>query len=370
MLIKKAEIFHLQMPLVAPFKTSYGEMSIKHLCIVKLVSEDGIEGYGELDAFEVPWYTEETTETASLIIRSHLLPQLKGVDLQNPNQVNTLFKVFRGNEMAKAAVETAIWDMFAKASNQPLATFLGGSIGDIDVGVSIGIQESPEILVNVVRKYVSEGYSRVKLKIKPGSDVESVQQVRATFPNLSLMVDANSGYTRADIETLKKLDKYDLAMIEQPFGTTDFVDHTWLQQQIATPVCLDENIRSLADAKQAFTLKSAKAINLKIARVGGLSEAIAIAEFCFENNMLVWCGGMYEAGIGRAHNIALASRAEFTFPGDISASNRYFHQDIVQNEITINNGKIATPTNIGIGVTVDQPVLESYCTKREVIVLD
>lgn len=370
MLIKRAKIFHLKMPLLAPFKTSYGEMDIKHLCIVKLASEDGIEGYGELDAFEFPWYTEETTETAGLIIKDYLLPLLKGVDLQNPNQVNALFKVFRGNEMAKAAVETAVWDMFAQVANQPLATFVGGSISNIDVGVSIGIQESPTILVSIVRKYVSEGYSRVKLKIKPGFDVEWVKKVRAAFPKLNLMVDANSAYTRADIETLKQLDKYDLAMIEQPFGPTDFVNHAWLQRQIATPICLDENIRSLEDAKQAFELKSAKAINLKIARVGGLAEAIKIAEFCAENNILVWCGGMYEAGIGRAHNIALASRAEFTFPGDISASNRYFHQDIIQNEIIIDNGKIATPANIGIGVTVDQPVLEGYCTKREVIVLD
>ncbi|EUJ32491.1 N-acylamino acid racemase [Listeria cornellensis FSL F6-0969] len=370
MFIKQATLYHLVMPLKETFKTGYGVMKDKHLCIIKLVSNDGIEGYGELDAFLNPWYTEETTKTAILIIKDHLLPMIKSVNLENPTQINQIFQVIRGNEMAKSAVETAVWDVFAKISGQPLTTYLGGELSDISVGVSVGIKENSDELVKVVRRYVSEGYSRVKLKIKPGFDVEQVDKIRRNFPNLSLMVDANSSYRKSDIAVFKQLDQYSLAMIEQPFGVTDFVDHAWLQKQIQTPICLDENIRSLADVRQASELNSAKAINVKIARVGGLTEALKIATFCSENGMIAWCGGMFEAGIGRAHNIALASRAEFTFPGDISASNRYFERDIIKGEFRINNGKITTPMGLGIGVEIDRESLDFYCKRRENIVLN
>ncbi|MBC6315834.1 o-succinylbenzoate synthase [Listeria grandensis] len=370
MLIKQVTIYHLEMPLKTPFKTSYGIMHTKSLCILKIVSDDGLEGYGELEAFSAPWYTEETTNTASLIIKNHLLPMLKGLDIKEPSQINQLFQVVRGNEMAKSAVETAVWDIFSKMSGQCLTAYLGGNQGDIPVGVSIGIQSDTTELVRIVGEYVRAGYTRVKLKIKPGSDIESVRQVRNDFPDLTLMVDANSAYNRADISILKKLDQYNLAMIEQPFGVTDFVDHAWLQKQLSTPICLDENIRSVSDARQAFELQSAWAINVKIARVGGLDEALKIATFCHENGMIAWCGGMFEAGIGRAHNIALAARTEFTFPGDISASNRYFEKDIIKNDFKINNGKITTPIGSGIGVDIDQKSLVSYCKRREVIVLN
>ncbi|MBC6309119.1 o-succinylbenzoate synthase [Listeria sp. FSL L7-1582] len=370
MFIKHATLYHLVMPLKEPFKTSYGVMKDKHLCIIKIVSNDGLEGYGELDAFSTPWYTEETTHTASLIIKDHLLPMLKNINLTNPHQVSEVFQVIRGNEMAKAAVETAVWDIFSRMATQPLTTYLGGKLSDISVGISIGIKETPDELVQVVSRYVSEGYSRVKLKIKPGFDVEHVEQIRRNFPELSLMVDANSAYGKSDIAALKKLDQYNLAMIEQPFGVTDFVNHAWLQKQMQTPICLDENIRSLADVKQAAELNSARAINVKIARVGGLTEAIKIAAFCYGNDMIAWCGGMFEAGIGRAHNIALASRTEFTFPGDISASNRYFERDIIKEEFSIKNGKITTPAGLGIGVEIDKESLNFYCKRREYIVLN
>ncbi|EUJ40395.1 N-acylamino acid racemase [Listeria weihenstephanensis FSL R9-0317] len=368
--VKEAILYHLEMPLKEPFKTSYGEMSSKSLCILKLTSSDGIEGYGELDAFSTPWYTEETTDTAAMIVQAHLLPLIRNVNLQTADQVNHIFKVIRGNEMAKSVIETAIWDIFSKSEKQSLSTYLGGVTGDISVGVSIGIQSSLDELVDTVQNYINEGYTRVKLKIKPGYDIEPVKKIRKLFPELLLMVDANSAYCRDDIQTLKKLDQYNLAMIEQPFGVTDFVDHAWLQKQIQTPICLDENIRSLNDVKQAFELRSAKAINIKIARVGGLDEALKILNFCYENGLIAWCGGMFEAGIGRAHNIALASRSELSFPGDISASNRYFSRDIILDEFTIKNGKITTPVGFGIGVELDKFSLETYCKRREVIILD
>lgn len=370
MVIEEAVIYHLVMPLRETFKTSYGSMNDKHLCIIKIVSNDGLEGYGELDAFAAPWYTEETTETAVLIIKNHLLPMLKNVNLTNPDQINQIFQVIRGNEMAKAAVETAVWDIFSKMSNQPLTTYLGGQIGNIPVGVSIGIKKNLDELVHTVSSYVNDGYSRVKLKIKPGVDIGPVERIRRDFPKLSLMVDANSAYSKSDIAVLKQLDRYNLAMIEQPFGVTDFVNHAWLQKQLQTPICLDENIRSLEDVKQAAELNSAKAINIKIARVGGLAEALKIATFCYENDMIAWCGGMFEAGVGRAHNIALASRMEFSFPGDISASNRYFERDITKEEFNIKQGKITTPSGLGIGVEIDQQSLDSYCKRREYIVLN
>ncbi|MBC1433889.1 o-succinylbenzoate synthase [Listeria rocourtiae] len=370
MIIRSATLYYLVMPLKETFKTSYGVMKDKHLCIIKLVSNDGIEGYGELDAFAAPWYTEETTATATLIIKDHLLPLLQNFELQEPNQVNQIFQSIRGNEMAKAAIETAVWDVFAKMSNQPLATYLGGKISDVSVGVSVGIKEHPDELLQTVSSYVNEGYSRVKLKVKPGFDVDFIKQIRDKFPELLLMVDANSAYRREDIAILKQMDKYNLAMLEQPFGVNDLVDHAWLQKQLKTPICLDENIRSLADVIQASKLKSARAINVKVARVGGLTEAIKIATFCNENDMVAWCGGMFEAGIGRAHNIALASRVEFSFPGDISASNRYFEKDIITEEFESSNGKITTPKRAGIGVDIDEKSLESYCKRWEYIILN
>ncbi|EAV9888787.1 o-succinylbenzoate synthase, partial [Listeria monocytogenes] len=353
MYFQEARLIHAELPLIAPFKTSYGELNSKDFYIIELVNEEGIRGYGELEAFPLPDYTEETLGTAISIIKQHLLPILAQKEIRTPEEVNQMFSWIQGNEMAKAAVELAVWDAFAKNEKLSLAKMIGAKKDSIAVGVSIGVQHSAEALVQLVSQYMDEGYERVKLKIAPKKDIQFVKAVREKFPNLSLMADANSAYNREDFLLLKELDHFNLEMIEQPFGTKDFVEHAWLQKKLKTRICLDENIRSLDDLKQAHMLGSCQAVNLKLARVGGMSEALKIARYCSDNNLLVWCGGMLEAGIGRAHNIALAARAEFTFPGDISASNRYFNEDIVSPAFVLNQGKLTVPTGQGVGVALD-----------------
>lgn len=370
MYFQKVRLIHAEMPLIAPFKTSYGELKSKDFYIIELVSEDGICGYGELEAFPLPDYTEETLDTAIAIVKQHLLPLLVRKEIRKPEEVHQLFSWIQGNEMAKAAVELAVWDAFAKSEQRSLAEMIGATNRSIAVGVSVGLQQDVAELVQLVERYVDEGYERVKLKIAPHKDIPFVAAVRKKFPNLSLMADANSAYNREDLFLLKELDQYDLEMIEQPFGTKDFVDHAWLQKQLKTRICLDENIRSLADVRQAHMLGSCQAVNLKLARVGGMSEALRIAKYCKDNHLLVWCGGMLEAGIGRAHNIALAAREEFVFPGDISASDRYFNKDIVSPAFTLKQGKLNVPVNQGIGVTLDFDVLQKYTISTEEILLN
>ncbi|HAA3291685.1 o-succinylbenzoate synthase [Listeria monocytogenes] len=370
MYFQEARLIHAELPLIAPFKTSYGELNSKDFYIIELVNEEGIRGYGELEAFPLPDYTEETLGTAISIIKQHLLPILAQKEIRIPEEVNQMFSWIQGNEMAKAAVELAVWDAFAKNEKLSLAKMIGAKKDSIAVGVSIGVQHSAEALVQLVSQYMDEGYERVKLKIAPKKDIQFVKAVREKFPNLSLMADANSAYNREDFLLLKELDHFNLEMIEQPFGTKDFVEHAWLQKKLKTRICLDENIRSLDDLKQAHMLGSCQAVNLKLARVGGMSEALKIARYCSDNNLLVWCGGMLEAGIGRAHNIALAARVEFTFPGDISASNRYFNEDIVSPAFVLNQGKLTVPTGQGVGVALDLDVLQKYTKSTERILLN
>ncbi|MBC2134416.1 o-succinylbenzoate synthase [Listeria innocua] len=370
MYFQKARLIHAELPLLAPFNTSYGELKSKDFYIIELINEEGIRGYGELEAFPLPDYTEETLSTAILIIKEQLLPLLAQRKIRKPEEVQELFSWIQGNEMAKAAVELAVWDAFAKMEKRSLANMIGATKESIKVGVSIGLQQNVETLLQLVNQYVDQGYERVKLKIAPNKDIQFVEAVRKKFPKLSLMADANSAYNREDFLLLKELDQYDLEMIEQPFGTKDFVDHAWLQKQLKTRICLDENIRSVKDVEQAHSLGSCRAINLKLARVGGMSSALKIAEYCALNEILVWCGGMLEAGVGRAHNIALAARDEFVFPGDISASNRFFAEDIVTPAFELNQGRLKVPTNEGIGVTLDLKVLKKYTKSTEEILLN
>ncbi|MBC2043327.1 o-succinylbenzoate synthase [Listeria welshimeri] len=367
---QKAKLIHVEIPLIAPFKTSYGELKSKDFYIIELMNADGIYGYGELEAFPLPDYTEETLETAIKIIKQHLLPLITQKKIHFPEEVHGIFNWIQGNEMAKSAVELAVWDAFAKSEKSSLARMIGANKDFISVGVSIGLQNNPNDLLQLVEQYVQAGYQRVKLKVAPNHDIQYIKAVREKFPKLSLMADANSAYNREDFLLLKELDQFDLEMIEQPFGTKDFVDHAWLQSQLKTRICLDENIRSLGDVRQAHLLGSCQAINLKLARVGGMCEALRIAEYCAENKLLVWCGGMLEAGIGRAHNIALAARSEFEFPGDISASNRYFHEDIVSPDFVLDKGRLRVPTDNGIGVTLNSDVLKKYTKSTEEMLLN
>lgn len=369
MYFQKARLIRAEIPLLDPFKTSYGELKSKDFYIVELMNDAGVYGYGELEAFPLPDYTEETLETAILIVKQHLLPMLAQKEIIAPEEVNKMFGWIQGNEMAKAAVELAVWDAFAKTEKKSLAHMIGATKKTLAVGVSIGIQDNVGSLVRLVDQYVSEGYKRVKIKIKPNKDVAFIKAVREKFPNLRLMADANSAYNIEDFSLLKALDHFELEMIEQPFGAKDFVNHAWLQKQINTRICLDENIRSLEDVKQAHILGSCQAINLKLARVGGMFEALKITKYCAENDLLIWCGGMFEAGIGRAHNVALAARTEFNFPGDISASNRYFHEDIISPAFVLEYGGLNVPDGYGIGVELDFSILQKYTKTTEEILL-
>ncbi len=364
--IEKVILHRLVMDLKNPFQTSFGTFSTKDFFIVEAVDGNGNSGFGESVAFPVPWYTEETVATTEHVIKDFLLPLLFKKSIRHPDEISSRFSVIRRNNMAKAAVEGAVWDLFAKRQEISLAAALGGGRSRIESGVSIGIQPSISNLLTVMEDHLEEGYKRIKLKIKPGMDVEVLREVRRHFPDIQLMADANSAYTLKDIDILKRLDEFNLTMIEQPLGHDDIYEHSILQSKLDTPICLDESINSLTDARAAVGLGSCRVINLKIGRVGGLSETKKIHDFCQENNIPVWCGGMLEAGVGRAHNIAIASLPQFLYPGDISASDRYWHRDIITPPVMLQNGGIALKDIPGIGYDIDWQALESNRIERQV----
>lgn len=354
----KIESYHLRLPLVSPFQTSYGTLTTKAFDLIIVTDELGNQGYGELLPFEQPDYLEETLATARIILTNHLIPLLIGQTFEHPQTISDLFSSVRGNQMAKASIETAIWDLYAKRQGNSIRHYFKATRSQLPVGISLGIEPDLDKLISIVEQAVSNGYQRVKLKIKPGYDIEPVKQLRLRFPQLTLMVDANSAYELADIPHLKKLDTYQLAMIEQPFAVNDFIDHRHLQTQLETPLCLDENIRSLKDCQLAHHLDSCRSINLKISRVGGLTEALKIVDYCQQHQLIVWLGGMFESGVGRALNLHFASQAALSFPGDLSASERYFHEDIITKPFRLEEGLMSVPTGLGIGVTLDWQQLE------------
>lgn len=358
--IAEVTVRRLKMRMKEPFTTSFGTMQDKQFLVIEVRDEIGNCGWGESVAFEAPWYTEETVDTNVHMINDFLVPLLLGKDITHPDEVGTIFSSIRKNNMAKAAVETAVWDLFAKRNHISLADALGGTRKEIEVGISIGLQASFSELVAKVQGYLDEGYRRIKVKIKPGVDVELLRTLRATFPDVSLMADANSAYSLEDIDLLKELDAFDLLMIEQPLGHDDIVDHAVLQKQLKTPICLDESILSLNDVRKAVALGSTKVINVKIGRVGGLSEAKRIHDYCLEQGVPVWCGGMLEGGIGRAHNIALTSLPNFIYPGDTAGSSRYWEKDIITPEVVVKDGVIAVPTGNGIGYEPDMLAIDEF----------
>lgn len=360
MIIKKITMRHLKMTMKKPFVTSFGSMQEKEFFLLEVFDENGNSGWGESAAFQAPWYTEETVQTTLHMIRDFLIPLVLNKEISHPDEVSEIFAPIRKNNMAKAAVEVAIWDLYAKRTDQSLSQALGGVIEKIEVGISIGIQTTTEKLLEVVGNYIQEGYKRIKVKIKPGYDIEVIQKLREAFPSVPLMADANSSYTLEDFELLKQLDDYELMMIEQPLANDDIVDHAKLQKQLNTPICLDESILSVADARNAIELGSTKVINIKIARVGGLTEAKKIHDLCMEKGVPVWCGGMLEAGIGRAHNIALTSLPNFTLPGDTAGSSHYWEEDIISPEIVVVNGYIEVPKGNGIGYEPNMKVIQRY----------
>lgn len=355
--IEKITLHHLRMRLKSPFETSFGRIEDRE-CVLVEVQADGLTGWGECVADRDPWYTAETASTATHILRDHLCPPLLGAPVPRPLEFQAGAAAIKGHQMARAGLEMALWDWWGKAEGQSLAHMLGGNRAAVPVGVSVGLQASPGALLETVAGYLADGYQRVKLKIKPGQDVELAAVVRRAHPALALQVDANSAYTLETAAALLPLDDLDLLLIEQPLAEDDLWDHRQLQAQLRTPICLDESITSPRHARQALEMEAARIINIKAGRVGGLTQALAIHDLCLARNVPVWCGGMLETGLGRASNLALAALPGFTLPGDISASDRYYEEDITRERFTLNpDSTINVPSSPGLGVQIDPAAL-------------
>jgi o-succinylbenzoate synthase len=349
MRIVRVELRIVRLPLVRTFRTSSSSKDhIDHI-LVRLTSEDGVEGWGECASPSDPYYCPETTETCWHILKDFLVPKVLGREWSTIDELIALFGPIKGNNFAKAGLEMACWDALARLEGLSMAAMLGGTRTEIHSGVSLGIERELDALLEQVDRYIEEGYRRIKLKIAPGWDVTVVKAVRDRHPDVPLQVDANSAYTLDDVATLKQLDQFDLLLIEQPLAHDDIVDHARLQAQLTTPVCLDESIHSAEDARKALDLGSCRVINIKVSRVGGLREALRIHDLCQSRGVPVWCGGMHEFGIGRAANVAVASLPGFSLPGDVSGSDKYYREEIVEPPIIANRGVVEVPTGPGIG---------------------
>lgn len=365
--LEKIELREIEMPLKTRFETSFGATTKRHVIIVRVFDCNGASGYGECTAMEHPFYNHETVDTAWSIISMFVAPMLAAANVSSAAEVGDALGAIQDNRMAIGAVETAVWDLEAKKANVPLWKHLGGTQTEINCGVSIGLQKSPEILLEKVERELKSGYQRIKLKIKPGQDIEFVKVVRSHFPGITLSVDANSAYEiERDMELFEQLDECNLLMIEQPLAAGDLVDHARLQRRLKTPICLDESITMLRDARHALELEACRIINVKLGRVGGHSEARAIQAFARERGVPVWCGGMLESGIGRAHNIAMSTLPGFALPGDVSASSRYWEEDIIEPSVVVSSqGTINAPTDSGIGYEVKENLIEKLAVRRE-----
>lgn len=368
MFISSIELIEIRLPLIHFFETSFGRTTERRIVLARVVDQDGAEGWGECTAGEHPFYSDEWTDGAWLTLKEFLGPMVINREFGGATDVWSLMKQVRGHRMAKATIETACWDLEARLANQPLWRHLGGAQPEIACGVSIGIQDSVDVLLEKIGKELDAGYQRIKIKIKPGWDQDVIAQVRKRFPGIRLMGDANSAYKLSDTPLFQSLDQYNLMMVEQPLSHDDIFDHAKLQREIKTPICLDESIHSVEDATHAIQLGSGKIINVKLGRVGGHGQAALVEQVCRENGIPVWCGGMLEAGIGRAHNIAMATREGFTLPGDVSASSRYWEEDIIEPAVTVTErGTIVAPEKPGIGFEVNMKRVEKLAVRREVI---
>jgi O-succinylbenzoate synthase len=352
--------------LKSSFETSFGKIWERRILLVEARSE-GLSGWGEVTAGEGPFYNPETTDTSWSIFTSFVAPLAIGKNIEGPDDVPALLQPIRGHEMTKAALENALWDIESQRHGVPLATLLGGTAREIACGVSLGIQSNPEALLPIIEKELAAGYHRIKIKIKPGKDLEFIAAVRKRFPAVRLMVDANSAYRLEHAAHLREFDAYDLMMIEQPLAWDDILDHAKLQAQIRTPICLDESIHNAHHASAAIEWRACQIINIKLGRVGGHSEARRVQEICRQRSIPVWCGGMLETGIGRAHNIIMSSLPGFVLPGDVSASQRYWDEDIIEPEVEVTSrGMIVVPTTPGLGYSVRRKRIEQLTVRQQV----
>ena len=367
MKLSKISIYPLKMPLVSHFETSFGRIYERECVLVKIESE-GLVGWGECAADRDPGYSYETTGTVMHILEDFALPLLIGEDVLDAADFQRRIGQIRGHYLAKAGIEMALWDLLGKRDGKSLREMLGGEKERVDVGVSVGLQDTTADLVKAVERYVSQGYRRIKIKIKPGRDVSEAEAVRKAYPQIKLQVDANSAYTLESAHVLEPLDDLDLLLIEQPLFEDDIWDHRLFQKKFRTAVCLDESVISPRHARYAIEMEACRIINIKPGRVGGLSQGVEIHAMCQQVGMPVWCGGMLETGIGRASNLAIASLPGFSLPGDISASDRYYTRDVTQERFTLNaDSTISVPSGPGLGVTVDEEAVKAFAFGEVVI---
>jgi O-succinylbenzoate synthase len=368
--IEQVELFHIRIPLIAPFETSFGVTTDRDTILAKVTTKEGVVGWGEFSG-DGPGYSYETEETAWHILRDYLIPLLLKAPLAHPNEIVERFKGVRGHNFTKATLESAVWDIAAQEQNLSLRDFIGKSYGRemkdrVTVGVSIGIQPSTEKLIEKIHGFLQYGYLRIKIKIKPGRDIQDARAARAAIPDRMLMVDANSAYTLKDVELLRQMDDLNLIMIEQPLGYDDIYEHSKLQPQLKTPICLDESIHTPDHARMGIELGACKIINIKQGRVGGLTNAIAIHDICEAAGVPVWCGGMLETGVGRALNLALAALPNFKLPSDLSASNRYYNPDLIDPPFDINeDGTLSVPNGKGLGVHIVPELLQKLTLRHD-----
>lgn len=365
MQIEKVILRIIEMPLKRPFTTHLATVKSRESIIVEVIDREGHSGYGEVVAFSSPWYTEETVQTAYHMLRDFLIPIIFKNDIQHPEIVESLFAPIKGNPMAKAGLETAIWDLYAKKCNKSIADVIGGVRKKVAAGAVVAAKNI-SAAIDQIEKFQDLGYQRIKLKIHPGFDFTYIKEIRNQFPHVPLMADANSGYSLEQIPALQALDSFNLMMIEQPFATDDLLEHAMLQKQIQTPVCLDESITSLHDAESAIQMGSCQVMNIKIGRVGGLQTAIRIHNLCIANDVKLWCGGMIEFGISKAFNLALASLPGFTLPGDLPASDNYWEEDIIEPQIEVKNGYIDVPAQPGIGFSINWKRLNDVTIHKDI----
>jgi O-succinylbenzoate synthase len=365
MKIESIALSEIRMRLKAPFETSFGTVQDRRIVLVEVVA-DGARGWGEVTAGESPAYNAETTDTAWHVLTDFLAPFLVGKSVPKASDLPPLMGHVRGHEMAKSGIENALWDAEAQLLGLPLHKHLNGTIEEIACGVSLGIRESPDSLVRRVEEELKSGYQRIKLKIKPGKDRQFVAAVRKEFPRIQLSVDANSAYSLDDTEHLRSLDEFELLMMEQPLNWDDIYAHSKLQAQISTAICLDECIHNTRHALTAIELKACRIVNIKLGRVSGHTEARLMQDACREHGVPVWCGGMLESGIGRAHNIAMSTLPGFSLPGDVSASQRYWNEDIVEPEIEVTaKGTIRVPKTPGLGYAVKRGLIDKLTVRRK-----